>query len=304
MKGKDFIGLDEFSREELMLLLERSAELKRKLRHGEKTASLDGKSVAMIFEKVSTRTRVSFQVGISQLGGLPVFLTGQDLQLSRGEPIKDTARVLSRYLDAVVIRARRHEDVVELARWASIPVINGLTDLLHPCQVLADLFTIWEIGMDLDKIAVAFIGDGNNMANSWINAAAVFNFELRLACPQGYEPDAAVMEKAKKRKAEVKIIRDPALAATGADVLYTDVWVSMGQEKEKQERKNAFAGYQINQDLIKAAAPEVKVMHCLPAHRGEEITDEAIEGGHSIVFDEAENRLHVQKAILELVLTD
>jgi ornithine carbamoyltransferase len=302
LKGKHLLGLDDCSRKDVERILVRGAELKQELKAGESRPSLAGKSVAMIFEKASTRTRVSFQVGLAQLGACAVFLPGHELQLSRGEPIKDTARVLSRYVDAAVIRAFRHRDVVEFAKWSRVPVINGLTDLLHPCQVLSDLFTIRETGMDLDKVKAAYIGDGNNMANSWINASALFGMELRLACPQGYDPDNRILERAKSRGAKVEVFREPIKAAKDADVLYTDVWVSMGQDEEKEKRLKAFAGYQINRDLVEAAAPGAIVMHCLPAHRGEEITDEVIEGGHSVVFDQAENRLHVQKAVLELVL--
>jgi ornithine carbamoyltransferase len=302
LKGKHLLGLDDCSRDDVERILDRGAELKQGLKAGESGPSLAGKSVAMIFEKASTRTRVSFQVGLAQLGACGVFLPGHELQLSRGEPIKDTARVLSRYVDAAVIRAFRHQDVVEFARWSRVPVINGLTDLLHPCQVLSDLFTIRETGMDLDRIKAAYIGDGNNMANSWINASALFHMELRLACPQGYDPDNGILERAKSRGAKVEVFREPIKAARDADVLYTDVWVSMGQDEEKEKRSKAFAGYQISRDLVEAAASGAIVMHCLPAHRGEEITDEVIEGGHSVVFDQAENRLHVQKAILELVL--
>jgi ornithine carbamoyltransferase len=302
LKGKHFIGLDSYSRDEVEQILLRSSVLKAELKAGKMRPSLSGRSVAMIFEKASTRTRVSFQVGIAQLGAKEVFLPGHELQLSRGEPVKDSARVLSRYVDAVVIRANRHADVMEFAKWSSVPVINGLTDLLHPCQVVADLFTIREAGADLDRIKLVFIGDGNNMANSWINAAALFKLTLSVACPKGYEPDKGIMKKARQRGAVVKVERDPVRAAKGADVLYTDVWVSMGQEKEKTRRLKAFKNYQINSALLKTAAADVKVMHCLPAHRGQEITDEVIEGEHSIVFDQAENRLHVQKAILELLI--
>lgn len=301
MKMKHLIGLDEYTREEVELILARSAELKTQWKGGRGEKSLLGKSVAMIFEKASTRTRVSFQVGINQLGGHPVFLSGRELQLSRGEPVKDTARVLSRYVDAVVIRAISHLDVVEFAKWSSVPLINGLTDLLHPCQILSDLFTIREAGLDLDRITVAFIGDGNNVANSWVNASVLYGFNLNLACPPGYDPDPGIIERAVNEGAKVKVLRDPVESARGADILYTDVWVSMGQEDEKEERYKTFAGYQINAELIEAAADGVKIMHCLPAHRGEEITPEAMESEHSIIFDEAENRLHVQKAILDLL---
>lgn len=301
MKGRHLISLADFSRDEIELILERSAALKKDRQAGKAVKSLAGKSVALIFEKSSTRTRVSFQVGVFQLGGQPLFLSGSELQLSRGEPVRDTARVLSRYVDAVVIRAHRHEDVVEFARWSSVPVINGLTDLLHPCQILADLLTLKEAGVDLDRSKITFIGDGNNVACSWINAAAKFGFELVLACPQGYEPDPGIMKRAVEEGAKIELTREPGKAAAGANVLYTDVWVSMGQEKEKKKRLKDFKGYQVNSEMLGKADPRVKVMHCLPAHRGEEITDEVIEGEHSIVFDQAENRLHAQKAVLELL---
>ena len=302
MKGKHLISIDEFSREELEAILAQTGRLKAELKAGRGRSSLAGKSVAMIFEKASTRTRVSFQVGIQQLGGHPVFLPGHELQLARGEPIRDTARTLSRYVDAVVIRAHRHEEVVEFARFSRVPVINGLTDLVHPCQILADLFTLREQGLDLDRLTIAWIGDGNNVACSWINASLLFRFELRLACPEGYDPNPQILERARERGARVKLTRDPQAAAAGADALYTDVWISMGQEGEKEERLKSFAGFQINDELIGLAASGAKIMHCLPAHRGEEITEEALEGEHSLVFEQAENRLHAQKAVLELLV--
>ena len=304
VKGRHLLGLSDYSRAEVDLILARSAEIKAEGKSGRSRQSLAGKNVAMIFEKASTRTRVSFQVGIAQLGGHAVFLPDRELQMTRGEPIRDTARVISRYVDAVVIRARKHADVVEFASWSQVPVINGLTDLLHPCQLLADIFTLQEQGLDLDRIKVAFIGDGNNLANSWLETAIHYHFELTLACPPGYDPDPEILRAAREREANVKIVRDPQAAAQGADVLYTDVWVSMGQEAEKEKRLADFAGFQINRDLVKIAAPAVKVMHCLPAHRDQEITDEVIESRHSIIFDEAENRLHAQKAVLELIIGD
>jgi ornithine carbamoyltransferase len=252
----------------------------------------------MIFEKSSTRTRVSFEVGTYQLGGHALFLSSRDIQLGRGEPIRDMARVLSRYLDGIMIRTFAHETIEELARYASIPIINGLTDLLHPCQVLADVMTIQEnFGEDLQPRRVAWIGDGNNMANSWLNAAYRFGFELRLACPEGYRPDPDIVERA-SGEANVLITADPAEAIDGADVVNTDVWTSMGQEAETAAREAAFAGYHIDAALMKRAARTAIFMHCLPAHRGEEVADEVIEGPQSRVFDEAENRLHAQKAVL------
>ncbi len=302
--GRHLIGIHEYQRDEVSLILERSARLKSDWKAGRACNSLAGKSVGMIFEKHSTRTRASFQVGIAQLGGHPLFMPGSELQLSRGEPIKDTARVFERYVQAVVIRAQRHQDVVEFASYSGVPVVNGLTDLLHPCQILSDLFTIKEAGLDPDSAKIAFIGDGNNVANSWINAAALFGFHLNLACPQGYDPDTDILQAAREKGASIEFFRDPLRAAQAADVLYTDVWVSMGQEEEKERRLKAFSGFQINQALLLAAAPGARVMHCLPAHRGHEITDQAMESENSIVFDQAENRLHVQKAVLDLLAGD
>jgi ornithine carbamoyltransferase len=301
LKGRHLIGLEDYRREEVDHLLTHCVVLRKEWREGRGRRSLAGRSVALIFEKPSTRTRVSFEVGVAQLGGHPVVLSSEQMQLRRGEPLKDTARVLSRYVDAVVIRANHHEDVVELARWSQVPIINGLTDLLHPCQILADLFTLRQHGLDLDAIRIAFIGDGNNVANSWIDAAALYRFELAIACPAEYDPDSRLLAAARARGARVEIVRDPAEAARGADLLYTDVWVSMGQDGEADQRLEVFAGYQINERLIGLAAAGCKVMHCLPAHRGQEITDEAMEGPRSIVFEQAENRLHIQKAILDLL---
>lgn len=302
MKGKDWISIDGFTKQQLLTILDRCAFLKDEQKNGRERNSLKGKTIAMIFEKASTRTRVSFQVGIAQLGGQSLFLANHELQLSRGEPIKDTARVLSRYVDAVVIRGNRHEDLIEFAHHSSVPVINALTDMYHPSQIIADLFSVREVGLDLSDFKIAWIGDGNNVANSWINAAVVFGFTLDLACPEGYDPPEELLEKAQQKGASVRVVRDPALAAEKAEVIYTDVWTSMGQEEEKKKRLADFKGFQVNKELIGLASKGVKVMHCLPAHRGEEITHEALEGESSIVFDQAENRLHVQKAVLELLL--
>jgi ornithine carbamoyltransferase len=259
---------------------------------------LRGKTLAMIFAKSSTRTRVSFEVGTLQLGGHALFLSSRDIQLGRGEPIRDMARVLSRFVDGIMIRTFAHEDVEDLARFAAVPVINGLTDLLHPCQIMADLLTMREnLGPDLARLKVAWIGDGNNMAHSWLNAAYRFGFELRLACPEGYRPDAAILERA-RAEASVVLTDDPREAADGADVINTDVWASMGQEEEAEERARAFAGYCVDERLMGLAADRAIFLHCLPAHRGEEVTDEVLEGPRSRVFDQAENRLHVQKAIM------
>ncbi|WP_305044390.1 ornithine carbamoyltransferase [Geoalkalibacter sp.] len=299
---KDFLCLTDWSREELEAIFDLTRELKAKQKRGEEHRLLKGKTLGMIFEKSSTRTRVSFEVGMFQLGGHALFLSSGNTQMGRGEPIKDTARCMARYVDGVMIRTFSQAAVEEFAACSSVPVVNGLTDLYHPCQVMADLFTVSEHRANWRDLTYCWIGDGNNMANSWINAAAVFGFELRVATPGNYRPDAVVMERARKLGARVSYTDSPAEAARGAQVLNTDVWASMGQEAEQKEREIAFQGYQINADLLKSAAADCLVMHCLPAHRGEEITDEVIEGPHSIIFDEAENRLHVQKAILATLM--
>jgi ornithine carbamoyltransferase len=299
---RDFLSLADWSREELEAIFELTKDLKAKQKRGEAHRLLAGKTLAMIFEKSSTRTRVSFEVGMVQLGGHPLFLSSGTTQIGRGEPIKDTARVMARYCDGVMIRTYSQEGVEELARWSTVPVINGLTDMYHPCQVMADLFTVIEHKGNYRDLTYCWIGDGNNMANSWINAAAVFGFELRVATPKGYAPHRAVVERARKAGAKVVYTHDPAEAARGAHVLNTDVWASMGQEAEQKEREQAFVGFQVNGEIVRLADPGCIVMHCLPAHRGEEITDEVIEGSHSVVFDEAENRLHVQKAIMATLM--
>jgi ornithine carbamoyltransferase len=252
--------------------------------------------------KSSTRTRMSFEVGANQLGGTAHFLSPRDVQLGRGEPIADTARVLSRYVDGIMIRTFAHQDVVELAEYASIPIINGLTDLSHPCQVLADLLTMQQHLGSIRGRTVAWIGDGNNMANSWIEAAAHLGFTLRLACPEGYDPDAEFMAWARARGGDVQLLRDPREAVAGADVVTTDVWASMGQEEEQARRALAFALYQVDAALMAHAAAQAIFLHCLPAHRGEEVTAEVIDGPQSVVWDEAENRLHVQKAIMAVLM--
>ena len=262
---------------------------------------LTGKTLAMVFAKSSTRTRVSFEVGAHQLGGNALFLSSRDIQIGRGEPIRDTARVLSRYVDGIMIRTFAHADVEELARFATVPVINGLTDLHHPCQVLADVLTVQEQFGGYAGKRVAWIGDGNNMANSWLDAAALLGFELRLACPEGYEPDHDIYERARVRTTAL-ITEEPEEAAEGADVIATDVWASMGQEAEAEERKLAFKGYVVDRELMSRAKPTAIFLHCLPAHRGEEVADEVIEGPQSRVFAEAENRLHVQKALLATLM--
>jgi ornithine carbamoyltransferase len=292
---RDFLAIPDFSTEELYDLLDLAARLKSR---EERSRPLEGMTLAMIFEKSSTRTRVSFEVGTWQLGGQALFLSSRDIQLGRGEPIRDMARVLSRYVDGIMIRTFAHEGIEELARHATVPVINGLTDLLHPCQVLADLLTIQEeFGRDLAGRKVAWIGDGNNMANSWLNAAYRFGFELRLACPEGYQPDAAILERA-RGAARIVLTTDPMEAAAGAEVINTDVWTSMGQEEETAAREKAFEGYHVDAAMMSRAASNAIFLHCLPAHRGEEVAEDVLEGPASRVFEEAENRLHVQKAIL------
>ncbi|MFL5542733.1 MAG: ornithine carbamoyltransferase [Longimicrobiaceae bacterium] len=292
---RHFVSIPDFTREELLDTLELAARMKR----GDFTARpLAGKTLAMIFTKSSTRTRVSFEVGTFQLGGHALFLSARDIQLGRGEPIADTARVLSRYVDGIMIRTFAQQDVEDLARYGSVPVINGLTDLLHPCQIMADLQTIREsLGPGLESVKVAWVGDGNNMANSWLNAAYRLGFELRLAFPEGYAPDAAILERARSA-ANIVVTHDPREAVEGADVVNTDVWASMGQEEEAQQRMRDFAGFCVDDALMARASQRSIFLHCLPAHRGEEVTESVIEGPRSRVFDEAENRLHAQKAIM------
>jgi ornithine carbamoyltransferase len=291
---RDFLAITDFSTEELLALLDRAARLKS----GKDDSKLAGKSLAMIFRKSSTRTRVSFEVAMTQLGGHAVFLSDRDSQIGRGETVSDTAGVLSRYVDGITIRTFAHSEVVELAEHASVPVVNALTDLLHPCQVIADLQTVAEeFGSDFKARRIAWIGDGNNMANSWINGAYRFGYELRLACPEGYDPDPTILARAQKA-GKVILTRDPAEAADGADVVTTDVWASMGQEEEMAVRARAFAGYVVDDAIMEAADPSAIFLHCLPAHRGEEVSASVIDGPQSRIFDEAENRLHAQKAIL------
>jgi ornithine carbamoyltransferase len=296
---RDFLAIPDFSRAELLALF----DLAERMRRGEyQKKPLAGKTLAMIFMKASTRTRVSFEVGTFQLGGHALFLSPRDVQLGRGEPIADTARVLSRYVDGIMIRTFAHQDVEELARYASVPVINGLTDMLHPCQILADLLTVRQyLGPDIEKKTVAWIGDGNNMANSWINAAYRFGFQLRIACPEGYEPADHLLERARK-EASIVLTRDPKEAIQGADVVNTDVWASMGQEGEQKKRERDFAGYTVDRGMMARASKDAIFLHCLPAHRGEEVTADVIDGPQSRVWDEAENRLHIQKAIMAVLM--
>jgi len=300
--NKDFLCLSEWSASELDAIFTLTTELKEKQKQGVAHPLLAGKTLGMIFEKSSTRTRISFEVGMYQLGGHALFLSSGTTQISRGEPIKDTARVMSRYVDGIMIRTFSQSEVAELAQHADVPVINALTDSYHPCQVMADLYTVLEHKGSYKDQVYCWIGDGNNMANSWINAAAVFGFELRIATPSGYEADAWVIERAQQRGAKLIFTNDPLVAAKGADVLNTDVWASMGQEGEQAKREADFAGFQLDSTVVGAANADCLVLHCLPAHRGEEISDEVIEGPHSVVFDEAENRLHVQKAIMATLM--
>jgi len=299
---KDFLCLTDWTVAELEAIFDLTRDLKARQKRQESHHLLKGKTLGMLFEKSSTRTRVSFEVGMYQLGGHALFLSSSTTQMGRGEPIKDTARVMSRYVDGIMIRTFSHAAVEELARLSDIPVINGLTDSFHPCQLMADLFTVIEHKQDYRNQTYCWIGDGNNMANSWINAAAVFGFELRIATPVGYEPDPGVRSRAERMGARITYTNDPLQAARGAQVLNTDVWASMGREQEQKAREKAFTGFQINREVLEVADPECIVLHCLPAHRDEEITDEVIEGPHSVVFDEAENRLHVQKAIMATLM--
>jgi len=296
---RDFLNIADFSSDETFALL----DLAERMRTGAYQAKpLTGKALAMIFMKSSTRTRMSFEVGANQLGGTAHFLSPRDVQIGRGEPIADTARVLSRYVQGIMIRTFAHQDVVELAEYASVPIINGLTDLSHPCQILADVLTMQQHLGGVRGKTVAWIGDGNNMANSWMEAAAHLGFTLRLACPEGYDPDAQFLADAKARGGDVQLLRDPREAVAGADVVTTDVWASMGQEEEQSKRAVAFALYQVDAELMARAAAHAVFLHCLPAHRGEEVTAEVIDGPQSVVWDEAENRLHVQKAIMAVLM--
>lgn len=303
---RDLLTVGDLSSEDIEEILERSGLLKDRQKKREPYCPLIGKTLGMFFEKASTRTRISFEVGIYQLGGQAIFLTPQDLQIARGETIADTARVLSRYIDGLMIRTFSQKMVEEMARYATIPVINGLTDTHHPCQILSDLFTIKEKKGRLKGLKLCYIGDGNNVANSLIEGSAKVGINISLACPDGYEPDEEIVKKAKeeakKGGSSIEILRDPSKAAKDADILYTDVWASMGQESERDKRIKVFRPYQLNRKIVEVAKPDVLVMHCLPAHRGEEITDEVIDGPNSIVLEQAENRLHTQKAIMEMLM--
>lgn len=302
VKTKDLLSVTDFSKEEILSIFEFSKKLKIQLKQGKIHSYLHGKTLGMIFEKTSTRTRVSFEVGMFQLGGYALFLSRDDIQLGRGETVADTAKVLSRYLDGIMIRCYAHTTAVELAQNATIPVINGLTDIFHPCQALADFFTIYEKSTTFKNIKLAFVGDGNNVAQSLMLTAAILGVDFAIACPKDYYPKKELVEQAfslaSKSGSVITLTSDIAMAVENATHLYTDVWVSMGQEKEASRRKKDFAKYKITRKILDKCAPECKVMHCLPAHRGEEITDDVIDSPHSIVLDQAENRLHVQKGIL------
>jgi ornithine carbamoyltransferase len=296
---RHFLTLLDLTTAELRQLLARATELKAAQYAGEIYQPLKNRTLAMIFEKSSTRTRVSFETGMTQFGGHALFLSNRDTQLGRGEPIEDSARVLSRMVDGIMIRTFEHRTVELFAEYSRVPVINGLTDLVHPCQLLADMQTYQEHRGDIRGKTVLWVGDGNNMCHSYINAARRLDFTLRIACPPGYEPDAAILDPARER---CHIVHDPKAAAADVDLVVTDVWASMGQEQEQAARERAFAGFQVDQELLDLAAPDALFMHCLPAHRGEEVAAEVIDGPASVVWDEAENRLHAQKALLEFLL--
>lgn len=309
LKGKDMLSIHDLSVDDVQEILALAKKLKAKQKAGIEHHLLKGKTLGMIFEKSSTRTRVSFETGMYQLGGQALFLSNRDLQLGRGEPIKDTARVLSRYLDGIMIRTFGHDRVVEMAKYASIPVINALTDLLHPCQVLTDLLTIQEHkGKNLKGLKMAYVGDGNNMTNSYMYGCAKAGMTFVAATPEDYRPDEQVVknaiEDAKATGASITLVTDPKEAVKDADIVVTDTWASMGQEAEHDMRKKIFAPYQVNKELLQGADKRVIVMHCLPAYRGEEITEDVFEANADVIFDEAENRLHTQKAIMALTMGD
>ncbi|MBR3281985.1 MAG: ornithine carbamoyltransferase [Ruminococcus sp.] len=301
---KHLLKMLDLSTEEIIDILNLADQLKYELKHGIPHPHLKGKTLGMIFQKASTRTRVSFETGMYQLGGYPLFLSSNDLQIGRGEPVQDTARVLSRYLDGIMIRTFEQKEVEDLAEYGSIPIINGLTDFCHPCQVLADLMTIREFKGSFDGLKMCFIGDGNNMANSLIVGGLKVGMSVSIACPDDYQPPKEILDFAKEYGDKFQMTNVPAEAAKDADVLITDVWASMGQEGEAEKRKKAFAGYQINDDLMAAAHEDAMVLHCLPAHREEEITEKVFEGHANEIFEEAENRLHAQKAVMVKLMAD
>jgi ornithine carbamoyltransferase len=306
LKGRSLDSLFHLTREEIEQILKTSELLKFQLLRGEEHLLLKGKTLAMIFEKPSTRTRVSFEVGMWQLGGYALYLSASDLQLGRGETIADTAQVLSRYVDGIMARVFAHQTILDLVKYSRVPVINGLSDFSHPCQGLADLFTIYEKKGRLSGLRLAYVGDGNNVAHSLLYGCSKVGINITLACPKGFEPDPEVVSKAeeegKKSGCEVRITKDPKEAVKGADIVYTDVWASMGKEKEHKKRMNVFKPYQVNGKLVKEAEEDYIFMHCLPAHRGQEVTDEVADSENSVIFDQAENRLHTQKALLALIM--
>jgi ornithine carbamoyltransferase len=297
LKGRDFISTDDFSREDLLLVLKSAQDLKRRLKTGEQSAPLAGKTLAMIFQKPSNRTRVSFEIGMHQLGGHALYISGPEIGMGQREPIADIARVMARYVDAVMIRSNFHSDVVTFAEYATVPVINGLSDLEHPCQAMADMLTILEHRGKLDGCALCYIGDGNNVCNSLISVSQKLGVSLTVACPKGYEPQG------EHRRGACRIVHNPREAIANADVVYTDTWTSMGQEDQARIRRRDFSGYTIDSQLFELAKSDAIFMHCLPAHRGEEVEDEIMESSRSVIFDQAENRLHAQKAIISLLLT-
>ena len=296
---RHFLSLLDLSADELLGLLKRAAELKQLQRNHVDHSTLRNRVLAMVFEKSSTRTRVSFETGINQLGGSALFLSPRDTQLGRGEPIEDTARVLSSMVDIIMVRTFEHEKITTFAEYSSVPVINGLTDREHPCQLLADLQTWFEHRDTINGATITWVGDGNNMCHSWIHAAQLLDFKLNIACPEGYDPDESIRQAAGNH---VEIIRNPLQACSNSDLLVTDIWASMGQEEEQDDRIDVFRPYQVNAELMSAARPDALFMHCLPAHRGEEVTADVIDGNHSVVWSEAENRLHSQKALMEFLL--
>lgn len=302
---KDILTLFDLSKEDFDRLFERAAELKKRFKSGITDRTLGGKTLGLIFDKPSTRTRISFEAAMAQLGGTPIFISAKDTQIARNEPVQDTARVLSRYLDGLAIRTYSQDLLDEFAEFATIPVINALTDLFHPCQVLSDIMTVIEYKGGYEDIKIAWVGDGNNVAHSWINAAAVLGLNLVLACPDRYSTDRGVMEKALDRSVgKIVLTTDPVEAVDNADVVYTDVWASMGQESELDDRRRVFEPFQVNKILLKNAAENAVVMHCLPAHRGEEIHEDVLEGPNSVVWDQSENKLHMHKAILDVLLRE
>jgi len=306
LRGRSFISMHDFDAEEIATMLRVATRLKDELRAGKEHRLLRGRTLGMIFQKNSTRTRVSFEVGMGQLGGQALFLSSQDLQLNRGETIADTARVLGRYLDGIMARTYAHADVEDLARYSGVPVINGLSDLLHPCQGLADLMTIQEKKGRLAGIKLAYMGDSNNVTHSLLQAGALMGMQVRVGSPAGYQPRPDILAQAHalaaRSGAEIRVVEDPVAAVRGADVIYTDTWASMGQEAEHDQRVRLFRPYQVDAALMAQAAPDALFMHCLPAHRGEEVTDQVMDGPHSVILDQAENRLHAQKAILALLM--